>query len=848
MKRGYSIRRIILFSILIIFLILAGVVQYFISEHYYRDYSKWLLLLAVCGVAISLRKGTEDRWIASEHDRERVYKPSLIVKITAALILIAGSALLFISSWHLTVSWSATYYRSFAFLAGGLILACLGLDHLFGYRVRYRSMTPAQKKWEIILFAVVMATAIFMRTYRIDYYPPPDAFGAIEEVQQGCAAYIMLYMGVKPWEFLFSDLVTTLSFKLFGISSYTLRIPPIVLSCLTIGIFYFFSRTLVGWRFAAFASFLFAVSHCHMGFSRIAHNVFLPAAPVLLCLYLMFRTVVSTRLSLYLAIGCLSGLLMYEYAPYRTMPVLVAIFFTERWVRSFAVFKRHTRVISGLSVWRLLFQNIHKPVLLILGLLVPLFPLLGRIENMPPGAYFEAAGRAIKSDPYWYDTSNMDRFLKLRLDRIRDASRMISLNWTACSMPGEPMLDPLVAITVILGGGFCTLTFLRERHTFLVIVLYITMLMGFVFPHNLDGVRMITLIPLLYTLLCLFAFWLWQFFCMKGGRMTRICFYAGMIAMCVGSFRYNYDFFFGKLISDPAVRRTFRNEYTAMISLIHRIPEHSFAIIVTRHIENFFHPCDFEWLRGHEVAGAVINQPAVAIALSHIISETSAVTIISHNHEYDIDNIITRVKNEFPDVEEKWVSMDLMNGEWRWAVLNIPMIRKGEANDVQRLEGYARIIGKAESVNRGSFTTWMKTWRVSGEGRTLSWRTEEAAESKETEYLFTGASDSAEGSTEALLSVNGDAVLTFEIGDDLPPTRWEADGYILDAVPLKWFRGSTVFYRLTVPEDDIEPGEATELSVTITGGGRDAWFSLYDQNDCWDFYAKRWRGFGERDN
>lgn len=830
-------RRFALTAPLVFFLSLAGVAQFMISQGLAQDCSGWLLLASVVGTFVCLMLGSRDRGYVAEHEGKRVYRPHLAVRLIAWAMLAAGAFLLFVSSRGLALRWAATYYRSFMLMAFGYALAGFGLDHIFGYTVRYRPMRLAQRRVEFLLLILVMATAVFMRTYRFNYYPPPDGFAAIEEVQQGDRASNMLRDGATPWEFLSSNFVTALSFKLFGMSTYSLRVPPVILSCLTVLVGYFLLKTLVGYRVALFASFLFACSRWHLTYSRISHNVFLPAVLVILCVYFLYRTTVSSRPSLYLWIGLTSGLLLYAYSPYRSTVLLVVVFFAERSIRW--VISRMKSASGGRAsaAGRGCTRHACGFLIVALSVLVLAIPLKGRLSGSEK-FYFEAARRAIakESTPSWYDTSDMGLFLKRRVERVRNASLIFTVKGDGAptfNKPGEPMLDPFVGIIFILAVGFCTATLARERHTFMVICFYLTMGMGFLFPHNFDVRRMITVIPQVYALVALFTLALWRF--SRRGRVGRYVILLFMVIISVCAFIHSFRTFFNQQVENPSVRKLFKNEYTVMATRVRLMPEGTFVIIVTPGIRNFFDLNDYKWYRGFTIRGAVVGDPRKALALARLARSNANLAVIV-NHRYDIDAFCGRVREEFPVVREERFGEDMWGGSWTWAVLDIPAESEEEAAVVARVEGFSGVVGETPEAgyvvdSRGR----VRSWRISGVGSEISWETSPAVEKRKTDFLFAGASGTGGVAAAAGLFVDGKPVMEFDLGYETSPKKWEASGYVLRALPVRTFRGKNVLYRLSVPVDSVGHGEKTEISVKIIKGNGDTWFAIHDRRDCWAF-------------
>lgn len=150
--------------------------------------------------------------------------------------------------------------------------------------------------------------------------------------------------------------------------------------------------------------------------------------------------------------------------------------------------------------------------------------------------------------------------------------------------------------------------------------------------------------------------------------------------------------------------------------------------------------------------------------------------------------------------------------------------------DVQVVEGFAGSAqGRAEAAYpdyRGGAPSWRA--RVADHSA-VSWRTAPPPAAAPTVFAFTGSTSDEEG--DFALTIDGRPTLTFRSHRDREVHSWSGGGATLVYVPKGSAAGSTGFYLLSVPAEQITPGVPLELRVAGAGGDPAAWFMIKSWRD-----------------
>jgi hypothetical protein len=520
-----------------------------------------------------------------------------------AVLALTGFALAAVGARTLADDW----YGSFTTAAP---LAVLGVAvWSAGLAVRDRRRRPHTRRgvtrWEAVLLLVVVAVGFFMRFHRFDYYPPPDGVCAVEEPQAGQHTFLVMEHGDRPWEFVGDRWLPIPTFHTLGRSLTTLRLPFALVSALTVIAVYLLLRSVVSVPVALFATALSAVCSWNLVYARLAHNIFATNLVVVAVLAMCARVHVRGGLTWYPWIGFLSGYTLYTYAGYRGTGLLVGLFLVlsfaagvRRWWSSEAGPGRvRARGLVGTQAVGL--------ILAVLGLAVALVPLGGRLQRNPT-YFFEAVERSTLVNPTFRGET-----VESTLGRVRARFTETALMFNhvgdgseTFNLPGEPMLDPLIAVLFAVSAAYCLFFWRHRWQGYFAFAFLFLLLMGTTFVQNFDVRRLQGIIPFIFVLIALTAERFKELTERSFATAARPMLIVVAVAVAGSAFVVNYDMFFRRMVEDPRVRVAFQNRYTVGLRYMRAMPPGDFLFFVTD-AANVFMPSDFQWLLREDVPAQV---------------------------------------------------------------------------------------------------------------------------------------------------------------------------------------------------------------------------------------------------
>lgn len=466
-----------------------------------------------------------------------------------------------------------------------LLLLAAGADLLYGRSTRDPHRLR-EKLWPLLL---LLAVGAVFRFASFGWFPPADGFSSIEEMQRASGGSSILG-GARPWEFPLAQYLNAASFALFGKSMAAVRLPATFLAWLTLPVFYFLARELVSRPAALFATALLAVSrwHCQVGWYN--EDVYVPLLPFTLLLYLLLRSRRDPRPSLYILAGALCGYMLYDYAAYRSAPLVTAAFFAAEALRR-RRWPEDGRRIALLFAIVLLFA-------------LPLMNVLGRGRG-GAGFYFESLERSFDDKSYY--TWEMDRFVGRRLSRVDKAAGVFATSdsyefFTSLNIPWEPLLDPVTSVFFVVGFGTTLLLWRRRQRAFVGFGFLVLATGAMIVTWNLDFRRLAILIPFVFAFVAFLAQEV-EMQARRGGWLRR--WHRLLLLAAISAGAANAYFLFLRLAPDHSVRAAHRTPYTVVLTYLRQHWKGEYVTILSHAMDNFFESNDYDWMKPQLLFGRV---------------------------------------------------------------------------------------------------------------------------------------------------------------------------------------------------------------------------------------------------
>jgi len=212
---------------------------------------------------------------------------------------------------------------------------------------------------EIGLLCLLLTVAAIPRLFDLDEIPA-QVHG--DEAACGIAARAILagnvsnLLGVGWYDIPYlSFAISACSMAVFGDDLFGLRIISAILGVGSVGLLYFLVRRLYGLRAAGLASFLMAVSHWHVHFSRIGTDYMQASFAGLLALLFFVRALQDGRLLDWLVAGLAIGLAASVYPAGRVVPLMIGAYLALEWLRDRAASRRRRGGVALMVMAAVLF-------------------------------------------------------------------------------------------------------------------------------------------------------------------------------------------------------------------------------------------------------------------------------------------------------------------------------------------------------------------------------------------------------------------------------------------------------------------------------------------------------------
>ncbi len=189
-------------------------------------------------------------------------------------------------------------------------------------------------KKEIIIFIIILLTAIFSRGYRLSTLPVGIH---VDEAGMAYDAYCLATNGTDRWlnhfpiylenfgggQSALYAYLAAIFVKIFGLNLISIRIPAFLLSIVTIIMVYFTTKKQLGVKSAQLVSFLIVIMPWHIMASRwgLDCNLLAPMIMISICLLINAQDIKG-----YILAGISFGITLYSYAlAYLILPIFLTL-------------------------------------------------------------------------------------------------------------------------------------------------------------------------------------------------------------------------------------------------------------------------------------------------------------------------------------------------------------------------------------------------------------------------------------------------------------------------------------------------------------------------------------------
>jgi len=425
------------------------------------------------------------------------------------------------------------------------------------------------RKNKVLLFLlIIIAVASFFRIWQLSSIPPglyPD------EAINGNEAILnrgkLFYPENNGREGLFINLIA-LSFLIFGVSVFSLKIVPAIIGILTVLGLYLLTKELFTQYYenrsrsiALLASFFLAISFWHTNFSRIGFRAILLPFILVFSFYFLFKGFRTKKIQDFIFSGLIFGLGFYTYISFRMAVLSLPFILIPYWF----IYKK--KVLQKKFI-------LHTSY----------FILLVFVVALPIGIYFlqnpyDFIGRAAPISVFAAENP-IKEFGKSLISHLGMFNFFGDSNWRH-NFAGSPMLFWPVGILFLIGIIFSTKEFIfsiknKNRslfivHCSLISWLFIMLLPGILtyegIPHAL---RTIGVIPVVYIFAGFGFFKIYQWF-NKNTKRKGLLFTAIFLFLLMTGV-VEFDKYFNKWAKHPEVENAFSADYVEIGNFLNSLP------------------------------------------------------------------------------------------------------------------------------------------------------------------------------------------------------------------------------------------------------------------------------------
>ena len=394
---------------------------------------------------------------------------------------------------------------------------------------------------EIAFLVGILVVASAMRFRNLAELPPGIWF---DEAANGIFARNLLDKAYTPFlsevggkETLYLYLLA-IPLRLLGSTAFSLRLVSATAGVTTVVVFYFIAREFVGSRPALVATFLLAVSHWHVQFSRMAMRGILLPLLVVLTFCFLFRAFRTRQWLHFVLSGFFLGLSAHTYVPARVFPIVI-------FLTILCFVWQHRSELTAL--W--------KPLLALatVALIVASPLIVFAIRN-----YTEFADRPASISIF--DPQNRtSSFLSTLAETSKDTLLMFNIKGDMIprhNLPGAPMLEFATAVLFTLGLAISIVRIRRWEYFALVCWFVLLVIPGMLTTQTPHALRTIGVLPAVFLFASIFIAEVWAKF-RNSNRFLRSLLPFFVVAILLSSGWQGYSVYFNKHPKTDGLREGF---------------------------------------------------------------------------------------------------------------------------------------------------------------------------------------------------------------------------------------------------------------------------------------------------
>jgi hypothetical protein len=641
-------------------------------------------------------------------------RPGVLVPAAALLAAVAGSVyggLRMEGAWYtdfdpaaIALSASLGALAVFAWTARRVAPAA-------SWRERARRWWMAHR-WEAAGFLAVLALALFMRSFRLGDFPPPDGLWLVEENNNGGNAYAALHSGERRIDYAATHLLSTFGLAFFGEGASALRLPFLLFSMVSFVPFYLALRELVSARAALGALALFAVARWAIFSARVADDPWLAPSLELWVIYFMVRAGKYGTPGGFLGLGITSALVSYEYFGYRHLPMMAVGLVALVWGWRLAVRVYRERPPAVEAARLALASSWRQALVFIISFYIVIAPM----ALSPRGADFylepyrrqssdrEAAGVSGLLPENWQDrlTWGVEIFAPFAPQELPDAYDQ--------NVPGLRYFDPASSFLFALAFLYVLLRPRDVYRAFFIAYFAGTLAVGSVFPLNFVIYRFTTLIPIVFILIAFLLddAWLWWDRLVHGTERWLL---AGLVLVLIAyAGIWNGRVFYGEFVPNERVQAAYYDRHFAFCNRARDLgPDAAVqAYSQDNPLDFIFVPrSDYAWVCA-DVAGRAAASPDALVPIELPAGESSGASVYLAP-TYGPSTLTAFIQAAYPSVAGPSAVLRTPTGEVASIWYAVP------ASDVAARRGLVRVSGAgSEAVDGFPVVTW-------NEGGALRW-------------------------------------------------------------------------------------------------------------------------------